>query len=104
VWVRDRVRFADIIPGDKRFKKLQALPVPLRVGFVVLRFRPSDRHAAVGEVIELVSSVDDLLQAQRNYDVEYFLKVCNPSFSGSEIEQLNDGLLKAYRCSTSFPE
>ena len=57
----------------------------------------SERYAAVGEVIELVSSVDDLLQAQRNYDVEYFLKVCNPSFSGSEIEQLNDGLLKAYR-------
>jgi hypothetical protein len=57
----------------------------------------SQRDAAVGEVIELVSSVDGLLQAQRNYDAEYFLKVCNPSFTGSEIEQLNAGLLKAYR-------
>jgi hypothetical protein len=57
----------------------------------------SERDAAVGEVIELVSSVDGLLQAQGNYDVEYFLKVCNPSFTGSEIEQLNAGMLKAYR-------
>jgi hypothetical protein len=57
----------------------------------------SERDAAVGEVIELVSSVDNLLQAQRNYDAEYFLKVCNPSFTGSETEQLNAGLLKAYR-------
>jgi hypothetical protein len=57
----------------------------------------SERDAAVGEVIELVCSVDSLLQAQRNYDVEYFLKVCNPSFSVTEIEQLNAGLLKAYR-------
>jgi hypothetical protein len=57
----------------------------------------SERDAAVGEVIELVSSVDGLLQAQRNYDVEYFLKVCNPSFTSDEIEQLNAGMLKAYR-------
>ena len=27
----------------------------------------------------------------------YFLKICNPSFTGSEIDQLNAGLLKAYR-------
>ena len=66
------------------------------------RLTQSERHAAVGEVIELVSSVDDLLQAQRNYDVEYFLKVCNPSFSGGEIEQLNAGLLKAYRWQDIF--
>ncbi len=57
----------------------------------------SERDAAVGEVIELVSSVDELLQAQRKYDAEYFLRVCTPSFTGSEIEQLNVDLLKAYR-------
>ena len=61
------------------------------------KLTPSERDAAIGEVIELVSSVDDLLQAQRNYDVEYFLKVCNPSFTASEIEQLTAGLIKAYR-------
>ena len=47
VWIRDRVRFADVIPSDKRFKKLQALPVPLRVGFVVLRFRPLRPWSAI---------------------------------------------------------
>ena len=61
------------------------------------KLNQGERDTAVGEVIELVSSVDGLLQAQRNYDAEYFLKVCNPSFTGSEIEQLNAGLLKAYR-------
>jgi hypothetical protein len=57
----------------------------------------NERDAAVGEVIELVASVDGLLQAQRNYDADYFLKVCKPSFTSDEIEQLNAGLLKAYR-------
>lgn len=57
----------------------------------------SQRDAAVGEVIALVSSVDGLLQAQSKYDAEYFLKVSRPSFTASEIEQLNAGLLKAYR-------
>jgi hypothetical protein len=57
----------------------------------------SERDAAVGEVIALVSSVDGLLQAQSKYDAEYFLKVSKPSFTASEIEQLNAGLLKAYR-------
>ena len=61
------------------------------------KLTPSERDAAIGEVIELVSSVDNLLQAQRKYDVEYFLKVCNPSFTASEIEQLMAGLIKAYR-------
>ena len=57
----------------------------------------NERDAAVGEVIELVASVDELLQAQRNYDADCFLKVCKPSFASDEIEQLNAGLLKAYR-------
>jgi len=57
----------------------------------------SERDAAVGEVIELVSSVDCLLQAQRSYDSEYFLKICSPSLAGSEVEQLDASLLKAYR-------
>lgn len=57
----------------------------------------SERDAAVGEVIELVSSVDRLLQAQRTYDAEYFLKICGPSLARSEIEQLDASMLKAYR-------
>jgi hypothetical protein len=57
----------------------------------------SERDSAVGEVIELVSSVDGLLQAQRNYDAEYFLKISDPPFTPDEIEKLSAGLLKAYR-------
>jgi len=57
----------------------------------------SERDNAVGEVIELVASVDELLQAQRNYDADYFLNVCKPSFTNDEIERLYAGLLKAYR-------
>ena len=57
----------------------------------------SERDATVGEVIELVVSVDGLLQAQRTYDTEYFLKIGNPSLTSDEIEQLNSAMLKAYR-------
>ena len=38
--IRDCIRFAYVIPGDKWLKEFQALSVPLRVGFVVLRFCP----------------------------------------------------------------
>ncbi|MDQ7785487.1 MAG: hypothetical protein RDU20_21575 [Desulfomonilaceae bacterium] len=41
--------------------------------------------------------MDTLLQAQCLYDTDYFLTVCKPSLSNSEIEQLKDGMLKAYR-------
>ncbi|MEJ2719198.1 MAG: hypothetical protein P8182_19035 [Deltaproteobacteria bacterium] len=57
----------------------------------------AERDTAVGEVIDLVVDVDRLLQAQCGYDTEYFLKVCNPSLSQDEIEQVNAGMLKAYR-------
>jgi hypothetical protein len=57
----------------------------------------AERDAAVGEVIDLVLDVDGLLQAQRDYDAEYFLNVCSHSFAGSEIERLKAAMLKAYR-------
>lgn len=57
----------------------------------------SERDAAIGDVIELVSSVDGLLQSQSAYDTNYFLKVWGPSFTESEIERLSAGMLRAYR-------
>jgi hypothetical protein len=57
----------------------------------------AERDRAVDEVIDLVVDVDRLLQAQREYDVEYFLSACNPSLTGDEMDQLNAGMLKAYR-------
>ena len=57
----------------------------------------AERDRAVDEVIELVSAVDGILQTQSAADVEYFLKVCNRSFSEDEIECIKAGVLKAYR-------
>lgn len=57
----------------------------------------AERDRAVDEVIELVGAVDGILQNQSAADVEYFLKVCNRSFSEDEIEYIKAGVLKAYR-------
>jgi hypothetical protein len=61
------------------------------------RLTQEQRDAAVDEVIALVCDVDGLLQAQSLYDAEYFLSICNPSFTESEIEDLKAGMLRAYR-------
>ena len=61
------------------------------------KLTPAERDKAVGEVIELVGAVDGILQAQSAADVEYFVKVCNRSFSNDEIERIKAGVLKAYR-------
>jgi hypothetical protein len=57
----------------------------------------AERDRAVDEVIELVGAVDGILQTQSAADVEYFLKVCNRSFSEDELEYIKAGVLKAYR-------
>jgi DNA-binding Lrp family transcriptional regulator len=57
----------------------------------------AERDRAVDEVIELVSDVDGILQAQRKADVEYFTKVCSGSFSKDEIEHIEAVVLQAYR-------
>ena len=57
----------------------------------------AERDRAVDEVIELVGAVDGILQAQSAADVEYFLVVCDRSFSEDEIEHIKAGVLQAYR-------
>jgi DNA-binding Lrp family transcriptional regulator len=57
----------------------------------------AERDRAVDEVIELVSDVDGILQAQCKADVEYFTKVCSRSFSEDEIEHIEAVVLEAYR-------
>jgi hypothetical protein len=56
-----------------------------------------ERDRAVDELIAIVGDVDGILQNQSAADVEYFVKVCDRSFTDDEIQQLNDGVLKAYR-------
>lgn len=57
----------------------------------------AQRDKAVEEVIELVSDVDSLLEAQSSFDAEYFLAVSNASLTTGEREKLKTDMLKAYR-------
>ena len=56
-----------------------------------------ERDRAVDELIAIVGDVDGILQNQSAADVEYFVKVCDRSFTDDEIQKINDGVLKAYR-------
>jgi hypothetical protein len=56
-----------------------------------------ERDRAVDELIAIVGDVDGILQNQSAADVEYFVKVCDRSFTDDEIQHLNDGVLKANR-------
>ncbi|HET9404947.1 MAG TPA: hypothetical protein VFO57_10235 [Burkholderiales bacterium] len=55
------------------------------------------RDRAVGELIELVSAVDGILQAQAPADADYFAAACGRPCTPGEMERLRAGVLKAYR-------
>jgi hypothetical protein len=57
----------------------------------------AQREQAVTDLIELVGAVDGILQMQSAADVDYFLRVCARTFSGKEVQQVRDTILKAYR-------
>jgi hypothetical protein len=61
------------------------------------KLTPAERNRAVGELIELVSAVDGLLQEQSAADGDYFLRLCKRSFTEEEIEAIKTCILKAYR-------
>ncbi|MBG7602875.1 MAG: hypothetical protein IZT60_10060, partial [Gammaproteobacteria bacterium] len=56
-----------------------------------------ERDRSVDELIELVVAVDGILQNQCADDVGYFLKNCNRSFDESELTQIRESVLAAYR-------
>ena len=56
-----------------------------------------ERDRSVDELIELVAAVDGILQNQCEDDVVYFLKNCNRSFNGSDLTQIRESVLAAYR-------
>jgi hypothetical protein len=58
---------------------------------------PAQRDIAVGELIELVGAVDQILQAQAGADGAYFLGVANGSFTHGQQQLIAANLLKAYR-------
>ena len=57
----------------------------------------SERDTAVDELIALVGAVDGVLQAQAAADAGYFVAHWGESLSAARIQQVRDGVLKAYR-------
>ena len=69
-----------------------------------LEFRREDakvtsgqRSAAVGDLIELVGSVDGILQGQAAADAAYFVRIAAGPFTAQQCEQIQQKVLKAYR-------
>jgi hypothetical protein len=56
-----------------------------------------ERDQAVDDLIALVGAVDELLQLQAQADADYFIAVCDRSFTERQQAKLRAGVLKAYR-------
>jgi hypothetical protein len=56
-----------------------------------------ERDRAIDELIALVVDVDGILQDQSKADANYFLDLCNRSFTDDELQRIKDGVLGAYR-------
>jgi len=61
------------------------------------KLSPAERDLAVDELIALVADVDGILQKQSRADVDYFMKICNRSFSEEEDRRIAENVLGAYR-------
>ncbi len=61
------------------------------------RLSAAQRDAAVDDLIALVGAVDGILQAQSAADAKYFFEIAAPDLSETEMQQVRDGVLKAYR-------
>ena len=56
-----------------------------------------ERDWAIDELIAIVIDVDGILQNQSIADVDYFLNLCNRSFTNDELQRIKYGVLGAYR-------
>jgi hypothetical protein len=61
------------------------------------RMTPAERDLAVDDFIALVGAVDSILQAQSAADVAYFQAIAEHRFDAAQLEQLEVGVLRAYR-------
>ena len=61
------------------------------------RLSYEQRDGAISDFIELLRAVDGLLQLQARADAGYFLKSCGQRFTALQEEELQDGMLYAYR-------
>ena len=56
-----------------------------------------ERDRAIDELIAIVVDVDAILQNQSAADADYFLKLCNRSFTDDDVQRIKDVILRAYR-------
>jgi hypothetical protein len=56
-----------------------------------------ERDRGVTDLIELVTAVDGIVQAQAAVDAAYFLRLCERNFSGDEQRALQELVVRAYR-------
>jgi hypothetical protein len=61
------------------------------------RLGSEGREQAVTDLIALVAAVDGILQVQAPVDVEYFVAMCDRTFTADEKESLHKAVLRAYR-------
>jgi hypothetical protein len=61
------------------------------------KLSPSERDAAVDDLIALVGAVDGILQAQAMADADYFTSIASRTFDDAEREQIHAAVLRAYR-------
>ena len=61
------------------------------------KLTPTERDQAIDELIELVTAVEGILEAQSKADVEYFSKASDSSPGKEDIERMKASVLKAYR-------
>jgi hypothetical protein len=61
------------------------------------RLSDSERDQAVDDLIDLVTAVDAILQAQSDADANYFCLIAERGFGTAERDQLRQALLRAYR-------
>jgi hypothetical protein len=58
---------------------------------------PEQRDVCVDEFIELLLTLDSLLQAQAAADAAYFLRLCERNFTPAEQRAIRSTMLRAYR-------
>ncbi|MBS1133035.1 MAG: hypothetical protein H6R02_176 [Burkholderiaceae bacterium] len=61
------------------------------------RSTQAEREQGVTDLIELVGTVDQLVQIQAKADAEYFIACGGPLYESAEQQAIHDTLLRAYR-------
>lgn len=61
------------------------------------RLNAQARDRAVSDFIDLLFTLDRILQAQAAADAAYFMRLCERSFDAEQQRAIRDGVLRAYR-------